>query len=839
MLLEMLPEAIFGAFVSEVFSNCTGITKEKIKNAVKNRKIKHQNLEFQIYNITIDVLNKITGSRYKDQDIIFDTAEELLGGFQNEKNDNVDAIRNALRNLVAYVSDDTCEEFIKVLCHELSKDDYVELYREIMLLQGEQERRKASRIENKVDALDQKMEKGFNEVKQGLENINKDSKEIDIEREEKFKNNKKQDYIDNWNSRLFLHLDNNENPITLADAFIMPDFVIHKSIERIGFSDDDTLEQMIGKFVKYNRTSTMLITGVPGMGKTTITSWLANKYETDENVIILRFRDWERKELKQGLLKTIYESLECKKKDLENRVLILDGFDEIKALDIRDNVLSEFVSELKDFENLKCIITSRPAYIDAHYFQNLIEIKEFDLERVHKFYEEITGKVLDKKKTNKSNLEGIDKKKANKSNLEGIDELYEMLMGKVLDKKKTNKSNLEVLGIPVILYMAIMSDIDISENPTKPELYNRIFAEKGGIFDKFFDGETQYESGDQILRKPENIIKYLEFLSDTAFRMFEKGELQLEKHEYKDIKLEFKKKEVSVLEFPIKHLFEDTANNIEFVHKSIYEYFVSEYIFCKIGSAINKNGSKEELAGVFGGVLKRNILSDEILECLKYKITNKVTDTFDAVQGVFQLMLQDGMTYYTGECYKNVIECEMNVFANMLEIMHLWNWKNLQFERKMNYYIGHIGGRRFNLSKMNLLGMDLEGVNLKGANLKGANLRIAKLREANLEGADLEGADLEGANLEGVDLERANLERADLIGTDLRGANLERANLEGANLRTANIGNVNLNNTVLASAIFDEKQVSDLEKQYNLQGIQVFINDTMEVVSYAQYRNRQ
>lgn len=78
------------------------------------------------------------------------------------------------------------------------------------------------------------------------------------------------------------------------------------------------------------------------------------------------------------------------------------------------------------------------------------------------------------------------------------------------------------MGIPVILYMAIMSNIDVCQNLNKSELYNRIFAEKGGIFDKFFDGEKGYSSGTQILRAPKNIRKYLEFMNIIAFTMYEK-----------------------------------------------------------------------------------------------------------------------------------------------------------------------------------------------------------------------------------------------------------------------------------------------------------------------------
>ena len=50
---------MFGAFVSEVFSRCTGISIDKVKEAAKNGKNKHQSLESQIYNVTIDVLNKL------------------------------------------------------------------------------------------------------------------------------------------------------------------------------------------------------------------------------------------------------------------------------------------------------------------------------------------------------------------------------------------------------------------------------------------------------------------------------------------------------------------------------------------------------------------------------------------------------------------------------------------------------------------------------------------------------------------------------------------------------------------------------------------------------------
>ena len=210
----------------------------------------------------------------------------------------------------------------------------------------------------------------------------------------KFKNNKKEDYIKNWNNRLFLHIDD-KNPITLADAFIMPDFEMDKSIKRIGFSDNDTLDQIIEKFVGFDRTSTLLITGVPGIGKSSLTAWIADKYKDDDRVIVLRFRDWKKSLfLKNSLLDIICDKLDCEEKDLDNKVLILDGFDEMKALNIRDRLLNEFFANINDFDNFKCIITSRSGYIiDLSQFDNVLELKKFDIKRVEDFVKIITGDV--------------------------------------------------------------------------------------------------------------------------------------------------------------------------------------------------------------------------------------------------------------------------------------------------------------------------------------------------------------------------------------------------------------------------------------------------------------
>lgn len=220
-----------------------------------------------------------------------------------------------------------------------------------------------------------------------LEKIQKkDIQEKNTNEGKKFKNNRKQDYIKNWNSKLFLHADDDEKPITLADAFIMPDYKIHKNIQRMDYFYFDTLDKVIKEFVEYEKTSTMLIMGVPGIGKSSIASWMANEYKDDDRFLILRFRDWDNEELENGLLRAICNKLECKNTDLKYKILILDGFDEMKSLDIRARLLNAFFNDIKDRHNFKCIITSRTAYIDSSHFQNVIELKEFNIDKVYAFF---------------------------------------------------------------------------------------------------------------------------------------------------------------------------------------------------------------------------------------------------------------------------------------------------------------------------------------------------------------------------------------------------------------------------------------------------------------------
>lgn len=114
---------------------------------------------------------------------------------------------------------------------------------------------------------------------------------------------------------------------------------------------------------------------------------------------------------------------------------------------------------------------------------------------------------------------------------------------------------------------------------------------------------------------------------------------------------------------------------------------------------------------------------------------------------------------------------------------------------------------RLKAGAVRLRGADLKRAHLQEASLRGADLRGADLEEADLRGADLRGVNLQGARLRGAHLQGAHLQEAQLVKADLQYADFSTANLRGANLQSANFQEARFQQACLRGA---ELQRSDL-----------------------------
>lgn len=561
-----------------------------------------------------------------------------------------------------------------------------------------------------------------------------------------FRNNKKKEYIEKWSSRLFLHTGKDDMPLTLENAFIMPDY---RMIEE---KPKYSLKILLRNFIEGTQRNLLLL-GQPGMGKSSIISFLAHEYQDKENLIILKFKDLDEKRMhdKHGLYRTICEELQCEAADLRNKVLILDAFDEIHYEGNTQDLLEEFLIDIKWQQGLKVLITSRENYINLQEteFQSVVVLKPFGPDKMIPFYQKVC---------NVTDVPEIEKWK-----------------------------NKEIIGIPVILYMALTVGVDLSEGGSKSELYDKIFALKGGIFDRF---ATKYQHGYETDPHQIEYIKkeFKEILGRLAFEMFD-SLLDFVQHDtYIKIAQSILEDSVprEIMDFPIKNLYA-SDQRIEFVHKSIYEYFIAEYIFMEMSKVIETN-KKKNAARRFAELFENGVFSYEIKEALTYKFEKSFEEKeWEFVEDVFSFMIGKGMTSCLKNISTNVLNAETNIFRNMMDVIRFreLNPNKLivlddTIKWMLSRYIKSAGALKIFLD---LSYMDLSGIELMGANLTESRLLGANLEDAELLGADLAGANLQDAKLDYADLGHVNLQRADLRGASLHKAELRKADLSWANLQ--------------------------------------------------------
>lgn len=873
VLVRKAVSKVFGDFVSKVVSDGVDVLKSAIKDADLDRKSYNQNLQTRLYQLIVDALNRFTYNKYEKQDKLYAAAESILKGYISTQ-DNIDAVKSGLKMLVSDVNSDACQDFLEILCGEICRDDNSDLYKEFDMLWKKQESEYFRGEFVKIDQNDKEILGQLSDLREVLDFIksNMNSQEGDKLGRNGFPIvNRADEYAKKWDKNVFLN-DFNKRDKNAGVNIKLKELYLEKYLPHYKWKSDDEsstdLKELLSEYIVDNDDKKMLlILGQAGIGKSTLLTWImANLVEKKDEVFVYQFAndldsiDWQSK----NVLNDIFSIIGLEYDELDGKTLILDGFDEVYISGDRERVLNKLNQDLERLNTLKSfsvIITCRENYV--YNLQNTdydyIVLQAWDEVQIENFCRKYWEKC-------------------------GND-ISEDTIQKILENK-------DIFGIPLILYMILALDITIEKNSSMVDVYDQIFSlEKGAIYDRRYDSEHR-------LNAPEIKEHIYQVSQKMAFWMFEnnadKATISQEKfEEICDVemsKLEEKGEDIQrdILIgnfFKLKCCEGRETDELQFMHRSIYEYFVAIYFF----ESIHKLKSKEDIAGKLGELLKDGCLSEQILKFIKYKFDNiKELDLFKSIKDIFNIMLHDGMTYYfikkQREPLSNILVREINIFYNMLELIHLWHDKLEYVDEKIEVYLQYnyfsslnLGG--VNLSEVNLGGAELREANLIRADLReallngvdlfeaylcGANLGGAYLYEADLNGANLREADLREADLREVDLRRAGLSRANIRGADLRGADLREAylrevdlrevdlrgadfggadlidvNLTGANLVGAELVDIKLENPKLEKTIFDEKQIDKLCEQYDLSKSMVYFSETDETISYVEYSIRK
>lgn len=825
-------------------------SRDKLKNALSEEnleKLQISNTDYVIAEMK-DILTQIK----VDNDLLgncqYNTEElnEFLWKYYKSRHGNIEMERDIQKG-IGVVSSVIMDLFYK--SEEFSQTLLIEINRNL------------NTANKKIDDTYEMLQKMYNKDKV-YEMANLYSNSLNngcIKAEEKPKN-KASEYAKIWDENMFLNnFDKRDKKasknVKLSEVYLdehLPHYVWGNNDEDV-FTD---LKLLLTEYVDNKIDNKMLlILGQPGIGKSTLITWiLASFKEEQDNILVYRFAsdlknvNWQMQDVAINIL----EKLELSYSSLEGKTIIFDGFDEINVGDEREKVLDLLYWQLVKntaIKGLSLIITCRENYIQRY-------------ERVQCRY--ITLQPWDE------------------SQIRSFCKIFGEKVNAVIDEDTIENiiENKEVLGIPLILYMALSLNISFESDYSMVDVYDKVFSLNGGFYDRCIENME--------FAKPHRIKKIKEQIhqvsKEIAIHIFENNPSggSITQKDYKEIcdAVDFNQdqQDVSIEQdvlignyfAKIKHCGGMETDEVYFIHRTIYEYFVAETIFCSIKDVLASPSDDEQETFIKNIVkfLKTGQINSTIGEFLKYKILKvynsmqiaKKENFWKWLEIIVGKMMTKGMLCYIEKDMKRfdyVIKHEAICFRNVMYLMSLLSEvyppdkyllstvdhkvKDFYLQLFSRASILFQGACKEPLYNLLMIKTDFSGFNLTYAVLKSTNLKNANLNGLNLCWATLMLANLENASLIGADLRDSNLNVANLIGANLEGANLKGAKLRGANLKFANLTNTNFVNTDLRNANFRNAHLGNTKLKYARLERSVWleedINKLMSQLEYAVFES--
>ena len=592
-------EMIISGLVSKVDNNCVDFFWKKIKTADENRKSFEQNIETRIYQVIVDSINTFTFNAYKDQDTLYYAAECILRGFIN-KIEYIEAVKMGLKMLESQITVDRCVDFLGILCNEICKDKNDILYKRICIIQNEHIIETVYEGFNKSKQYQDDIRECIHEyIEKNKQNYQESQKKLDFLVEEAgnkqaYRNNKiyvknrAEEYADKWDKNVFLN-DFKKRDKNAGVSVKLKDIYLEAHLPHYTWKMDNEplndLKELLREYTINNDSKNMLIIlGQPGIGKSTLITWMmVNLKEMKDDFLVYQFAsdlngiNWQ----EDHVLKKIFTTLNMKFDELENKVLILDGYDEIDVKSDRERILNKIdleLAEMNILKNFSLIITCRENYV-------------YDLKNIGCDY------IV---------LQSWDKKQ-----IKSFCDIYGKESKCSISETKVNKLTIkkEVFGIPLILYMTLALNISIEKNTSIVDIYDHIFSlDRSGIYERCIKN-SRY-GGEHRISKVKIKQQIHQISQRIAFWIFEKNSekasiprLNYEKicdavnNDLSEGNETIKRDLLIGNYFKItKHYRGIGTDELCFIHRSIYEYFVVVYFFESLKDITSKKDAANKLA---------------------------------------------------------------------------------------------------------------------------------------------------------------------------------------------------------------------------------------------------
>ena len=595
---------------------------------------------------------------------------------------------------------------------------------------------------------------------------------------------------------------------SLEELYMQPSY--YKSENRFG-----NVAQLFDDFISKGDSGVLWIVGEPGHGKTSmcikaVADYVFEKrYQQVSGVFWFRLNPHDVPEMignqKLSLEKVFSWGLTDDSRDktfnldeMKGGLVFLDGFDELKSSleknDILDNRFHTQVNQLAKRYKMHIVVTSRTRALE--------QVKSCTEENLISGNSEIKCEFRDG--SSRKNAVKMLAPLTNKEQLKWINDLIKL-------RKRTGKdtSDLEryrktfhslqknefikgLLEIPILLRMIVQNCYEPSSG-NRVDLYRNLFNKtllRQGI-------EDQSDQLQSVYRQ----IAFRIFVYDDDSAEFHKGE-------FKDIAGSDAYLYQYYLHTPETGAGPDKEDKyrVTFLHRSFYQYFLSEFLYEKFKAITDVQSGKDFLKYLWSRRLDNYVLDN--FRYMAKGVNTACKCVLSAIEETDAIL----------PIYENVSDAKErignydkanNVFWNAVSTC------NRLFQKENSHESLDLTGRiaelisKYDCSVISLELSSFKNASLQGANLFGAHLTRAHLSIADLRSADLRRADLRRADLNFTNLCFADLRFADLFDADLRSADLRFADLRGADLRGADLIDVSL-----VGADFENAKVSRFQYDY-------------------------
>lgn len=647
--------------------------------------------------------------------------------------------------------------------------------------------------------------------------------EENVYKEKSYLPNEAITYLNMWNENLFLNdfYEGEEGVnIKLSDLY-MPLRYTGTDTKKSKSDIENKIFSVIEAQTRKRRM--LLILGQPGIGKSSLVSWFANKYKernVKKELLIYRFSsfdkvDWNSRESEESnIIGEILNEIGVQKGMLRDKVIFLEGFDEI-AVERRMQILNDLYS-LSYRYDATFFVTCRENYIEKLnelrcQYITLSPWKEEQIDAFSKLYQEKSKTVVSNETVKK------------------MQELH------------------RVFGIPLIAYMVLALEINLDMESSIVDVYDKIFDEKGGIYKRGYDEAHRIGNYGREFRI---------FNKEIALWILKNNWLTpyIPSKYYRPIaeKICQESGRIKSVDFFIgcyykkmKHTEMAEQTKLYFIHRTILEYFVATAIYEKIENEmleLSEENQRKAAKEIGVCLVAGRALDKTINQYLVYKIEHfweknsiEKAEANKWWQSLIKNVLNHGLCYYSSHNRENgnFLDREIFGFGLLLRLYndlfekkyrgylrlnekgdvcedYMFQADNHEEKYQLELYIRYFYLAdytsipwilsKFNLPEMHFSFFKMHKGNFRNSNLKysvmaymkgikcdfkGANMKITRFDKSNFEESNFAETDLQRTEFTYVNFKNSHFEKADLKKAEFENATFYNSFFDGADLRGA------------------------------------------------------